>query len=216
MDNPQNLEARHSFSISKSRELYYDDELLKPLLTRHPKLIKKIMSVIPQLDTTGDSFTDEEFSIQLGEFVPLDDIGQSYVYSVAVDGQKFFLKIYDNDMAQDHGGTKEIASFKEAVSLLQKVPGVEVIRFHLGYSDKWGNNFFVSEWRDLELLDKYLGNPEILGKNKIKELIARYESVNSILTAHGYIDVDTSNAFYDPATDAIVFFDLYTKDASIK
>ncbi len=83
-----------------------------------------------------------------------------------------------------------------------------MIDYQLGYTDNQGNDYFLAKWENLPLMADYMN--QNLSDSEREEIAEKLGFIYD--TLDDYIDVTTSNMFYDPENKQVVLFDLEKED----
>lgn len=135
------------------------------------------------------------------------------LYKVEIDSKVFFVKRQDYHLGEGYG---EITSSAKAKELLKDVPWVDIVPFHLGYTDeKTGRSYFVAEWVDLPRMKEYTEqrtNSATVFPLNVFALYSNFEVHQKIShlkrILKGYFEICRSNMFYDVHRNRIILFDL--------
>lgn len=203
---------------SQYKSLAYNKEL-KSHFENNPNLIKTFFELVKKINSMpieeGASFRKKGFTQESnGIKVTCEDIRRGN-YTVEIDDTKYFVKYLDND--KEMGGYNEFISSAEAQARLKDLDWVEVIDFKLGYKDVEGRKVFVSEWKDLPVLESYMRGKGISLDTPLDEiedsLIEERKDIEQKLVAldealEDYYDVQPANMLYNPENGHITLFDL--------
>jgi len=181
----------------KSRGLAYSSEF-KKLVEKNPKLIGVIQKILPTLEKEGEHSHVEQDGLKI-TFVQARNWSNSF--RIDAGEETFFLR---KELGRGTG-FQSIKAYQEAERRFDGNSDVGVIDYQFGYTDKYGNDYFVAKWADLPVMSNYLGQNNI--SDDERELIGKKLS-HVYETLSDFKDVTTANMFYDPANKKIVLFDL--------
>lgn len=225
MPEPVNGESGLIRSVHEHARITYTEEF-NFFIREHPGAIATVKKLMRELDRRLDStnarvyetrfdpdhtLITEEGDVRVMHFTK--EIGLPDLYKVEIAGRAFFVKREDCHFGDGYG---EVLSSVKAKELLKDIPWVEVINFHLGYTDaKRGRSYFVSEWSDLPTLKKFTDqstNEQQLFPWNTFVLMNNIDWVQKIRYLRkrlkGYFNIGRDNMFYDAARKKIILFDL--------
>lgn len=199
----QKPKERNRGWLMRSREF-------KEFMKAHPDFLSRARAVIDQIHQGYSSRIVERdhsdpITIKRHEHYET----RSPYYQLSYAGRDFLVKLEGHASAFDQGYAQAQAT-KKAERILREsnLENVQIIPWHLGYSDK-KSHYYVAEWRgDLETLGRITGRLARENPQEALRLDDRVAAIVNVLQAQGYNDVDKRNMFYDPQSDTILLFDL--------
>ncbi len=132
----------------------------------------------------------------------------TYFFQLDYKESSYFIKRTPIDLEYD--GFSEAMASAEATENLKDVKGVQVNKFYLGFKDK-RFGYFVSEWKNLPKLGKYLGQLNRQRREIVEaKLTERLETTKRALRGEGWVtsEINDNNSFYDESSDTIFLYDL--------
>ena len=204
--SPEVSPQASSYKESPSRELAHTEDF-KNFIRENPGAIKNFLKAKDRLVNEGDKIDEQEMKIELilqkGEGNPVK------IYKVRLGGKTFAIKLEDRDLTgpTPYGGYREFHAAEEAREKLSHIEGIEIVDFGLGYSDDH-RDYFVSEWKELPILEDYVKDLKRERKNqKIASLEKRLRAIKSAL-GREFLDVYPHNIFYDSPGDKLILYDI--------
>jgi hypothetical protein len=190
-----------------TRELWYEKDFRK-WLREKKNLPRAVLELVDDADTDGKKACAGEVCLTCVDINTAGDVAFSKSFKIEIGGEKFFLKIEQEDIPTD-AGFKEMQDTLLAKEVLEpaNIKGVRVVNPLMGYSDKKERSYFISEWIDLPLLDEVISELEMKNQKEAKRLLKRVNEIRGVLS--GYRELSPCNMFYNKKTDEIILFDLH-------
>jgi len=198
-------------TTSNTRELSYSKNF-KEIISRNPHAISIVLKLINQIQ---DQFQSDQplYPDRMNEVPSYEDRGIRVTLSpvrmhpadffrVDIEDKSFFVK---KKGPKSGGGTHEMKSLRSVADKIKEIKGVKVVTYKLGYSDKFGNHYFVSEWLNYPRLKEYI--EKLDDSQKSHDLQSRIVELESKLNKE-FIDVASYNMLYNPTDDTIYLFDI--------
>jgi len=185
----------------KNRSVAYNDEI-KKLTEESPGLFSVVLKILPLLEKEGEHSSIEKDGLKITFFQKRN---WSNNFKIEMTSKTFFLR---KELGR---GTsfKSIKAYQEAERRFEGSPDVGFIDYQLGYTDKYGNDYFIAKWENFPVMGDYLGQNEI--SDNERELIGK-KLGHVYDTLSDFKDVTTDNMFYDPIRKKIILFDLQIKE----
>ncbi len=198
---------------SRTRKLAYAPEFKKEI-TLSPGAIKRFLSWRPELKKVGDRKEEEGFSI---EVVGSNPSRGRFFYKVIANKTAYFIKATEEDASGS--AIAEMKSLLTLKNLIEKnkIAGVDVVNPKMSFHDKQ-MAYFISEWQDFlkKNLRQYLeelSNQAVSG-DLYNNLMTRYKVIRENF-GRLFVDLYKSNMAYDPASDKIYIFDVFSLQVSL-
>ncbi len=203
---PKSLDVK-----GKNRQLLYSAEF-KEKVRNNQETFRIAAELISEMDNNesvaGTKLSIYDVNVELFEKPDRNTGAHTWIYKIESPQGKFMVKV-DKNYPQLQGYLEAKASTlaqEQILKTIEKIPDVEIVKFYLGYTDKWNNNYFISEWLDLRDINTILYDSTISAEQK-QSLSQRVDQIEEVL-GDNFIDIDTINMFYDPENNKIILFDL--------
>ena len=173
----------------------------KKLVANNPKMLRNVLEVLPALERQGEHSSVNQDGLRITFFQARN---WSNNFKVETGDEAFFVR---KELGRGTG-FNAIKAFQEAKRRLGDDPNVGFINYQLGYTDKFGNDYFVAKWENFPILSDYLGQ-ETLPDDERDAIAEKLSLIYTVLS--DFKDVTTANMFYDPERKKILLFDLEMK-----
>lgn len=197
---------------SGTRTLLYTPDF-KKLIGRNPHAVKTVQGLITRIQAMpqdqahepnsgkGTSSLEENgVSVTLVKFPEKSDD----FFKVELEGKAFFVKKSGLESGWG-GGAEEMNSLRSAADVVKDLDKVKVVPCKLGFSDKSGNRYLVSEWLDYPRLDNHLQSLGVTEEGiRLKKRSMEIESK----LVDKFRDVMPRNMLYDPVSEIIYVYDI--------
>lgn len=227
-DTHSTHETRDSTEIIRnSWRLTYSNEF-NNIREAHPHIISRIAHMIEELDHTDEK--DFSHNTAIDGDISLSLLSRKHTkshYSLELPEGHFFLKEVQLGGTQiEEGGFEEYQYAMSAKQALADIPGVSVVEYQFGFSNR-EKNYVVTKWnthvekpliRTLdeitrESTDDHGHHIPTLSSDKVQSITDRIARIQHALV--DFRDVGPTNMGYDPVSDTVIVFDINKGNSSL-